>query len=234
MVDAAELAFVILAAEAVCFRRLRNGRYRADIGCRLREIGDAVMRRLRAFDVCGGAPSAGATNNGIARIKPRAIGALNETLKLISYRVNGAYAEHLYFCTFAIFDDRRLRCDRLAEETAIEGDLFQAIGNNLRFRSSSRPLSPLLRVARVRRLEGRSRSAGLASRSGAFEALRTRGALRHERVTTRGFREPLRCQRLSYARLTAALARSRSRPRAGIPRRIRRAPSRPCRKRRHR
>jgi hypothetical protein len=141
MVDAAELAFVILAAEAVCFRRLRNGRYRADIGCRLREIGDAVMRRLRAFDVCGGAPSAGATNNGIARIKPRAIGALNETLKLISYRVNGAYAEHLYFCTFAIFDDRRLRCDRLAEETAIEGDLFQAIGNNLRFRSSSRPLS---------------------------------------------------------------------------------------------
>src|ERR1700722_999779 len=43
-----------------------------------------------------GAPIAGVANNGLARIKPMAIAALNETLILISYRVNGACTPNIF------------------------------------------------------------------------------------------------------------------------------------------
>jgi hypothetical protein len=45
VVDAAEVAFLILPAEAVGFGSLRDGRRRADIRCGCGEIRDAVMRR---------------------------------------------------------------------------------------------------------------------------------------------------------------------------------------------
>jgi hypothetical protein len=55
VVDAAEVAFLILAAEAVGFHRLRDGRYRADICGRLGEVGDTMLRRLMSCVVSGGA-----------------------------------------------------------------------------------------------------------------------------------------------------------------------------------
>ena len=105
VVDAPEVAFLILAAEAVGFRRLCDGRHRADIGSRFGEIRDAMLRRLIPVS-CAGAPSAGRANSETARVKPRAIGALNETLILISYRVIGVGCRAYLLLQLRLFGDR--------------------------------------------------------------------------------------------------------------------------------
>ena len=92
MVDAAENAFLIFAAEAVSFRRPRGGRSLDHERLGFGEIRDLIMRPLlRRF--VHGAACAERAKSGMARMNPSAIGTLSEAFILVSCRSEVSCAE---------------------------------------------------------------------------------------------------------------------------------------------
>jgi hypothetical protein len=140
MIDAAAPAAVlVVTAEAIGPMVLRNGRCGFDERRSLGEIGDAIMLRPGSSDVRRGAErGSDKQRDGQNKAEGHRGFERNAHFNLLSSK-RRLYAEQLYFCSFTIFGDRRLRCDRLAQETSIEGDLFQALQKILLLLQFHRP-----------------------------------------------------------------------------------------------
>jgi hypothetical protein len=109
---AAPTTLLIVAAEAVGFRRRPAAPSRAHERLCIGEIRGAMMGGGLRPALYTGAPCAGKANSGTARIKPSAVAVLIATFILISC-LSKVFSVEIFFLRFTTYDDPRLACGRL-------------------------------------------------------------------------------------------------------------------------